>query len=244
MTESQADVPALSVVIPFFNEQGRVAPLLDELHAVADEWPGRVEVILVDDGSTDGTSAELRAVAGRWSACRVHTMARNSGQAAALWCGLHAASAPIIATLDGDGQNDPADLLLLRGLLDSADMVTGWRVRRQDSLLRRWMSRVANAVRSRWLGDGVHDTGCALKLLRREVVESFLPVRSLYSFMPAMAVSLGFRVVEHPVRHRPRQGGESKYGLRVMLWRPLVDMLAIGWVLRRRIPRVGTRSVG
>jgi hypothetical protein len=141
----------------------------------------------------------------------------------------------LIATLDGDGQNVPADLPDLRAQLENCDLVVGWRAQRNDTALRRAMSRVANAVRGRFLGDRLHDSGCALKVMRREVVGSLLPIKSLYSFIPAMAVAAGFRVRELPVRHRERRHGRSSYGLGVMWWRPCMDMLALKWVLTRRI---------
>lgn len=131
--------------------------------------------------------------------------------------------------LDGDGQNDPADLPALLDQLSIADLVAGVRVNRQDSWLRRTMSRLANAIRSRLLGDGARDAGCALKAFRREVREAFVPIRTLYSFTPALAAAAGFRVIEWEVQHRPRTHGASKYGLGVMLWRPLADMLGV-WI--------------
>ena len=227
--------PELSIVVPFFNEEANVAALIAEIRAVADEQRWRVEVIAVDDGSADGTGRELANCAAAWAAVRVISFPQNRGQAAALWAGLHAARAPLIATLDGDGQNVPADLPALRALLENCDLAVGWRAQRNDSALRRAMSRVANAVRGRVMGDRLHDSGCALKVMRREVVGCLLPIKSLYSFIPAMAVAAGFRLGELPVRHRERRHGNSSYGLGVMWWRPGVDMLALKWMLVRRI---------
>jgi dolichol-phosphate mannosyltransferase len=136
--------------------------------------------------------------------------------------------------MDGDGQNCPADVPGLLAGRGNADMIVGIRQNRQDSWLRRKISRLANAVRSRILGDGMRDGGCALKVFRREVVSSFIPIRTLYSFMPAMAVAAGFRVVEAPVTHRARGGGKSNYGLQVFLWRPVLDLLGVWWFSRRR----------
>lgn len=227
--------PDLSVVVPFFNEEANVASLIAEIRAVADAQAWTVELIAVDDGSTDGTARVLADCAAAWPAVRVISFAHNRGQAAALWAGLHAARAPLVATLDGDGQNVPADLPALLARLDTCDLVVGWRAQRHDTALRRAMSRVANAVRGRLLGDRLHDSGCALKVMRREVVGSLLPIKSLYSFIPAMAVAAGFRVAELPVRHRERRHGSSSYGLGVMWWRPALDMLALKWILARRI---------
>lgn len=235
MSTRESDMPELSVVIPFFNEVEVAPPLLAELRATMDALDRTHEVVLVDDGSTDGTGAQLATIAAAWAAVRVITLAKNSGQGAALLRGFREACGAWIITLDGDGQNVPADIPELLKLVPAHDMVVGIRVARKDSRLRRSMARVANSVRGRFLRDGLHDSGCALKIFRREVVESFLPIKSLYSFMPAFAVAAGFRITEIPVRHRERRAGLSKYGLRVFAWRPLADMLAIWWFNRRRI---------
>jgi glycosyltransferase involved in cell wall biosynthesis len=229
-------VPAVTVVIPFFNEAESCRALLTELRGVTNTLPGGCEVIAVDDGSRDETPAILQAVAAEWPDLRVLRLAANSGQAPALFTGMRAARAPVVVTMDGDGQNVPSDIPLLVSRLTEADMVAGVRAQRQDSWLRRRMSRIANGVRSRLLGDGMTDSGCALKAFRREVVDAFLPMRTLYSFMPALAVAAGFKVVEQPVQHRERRAGVSKYGLLVMLWRPALDMLGIWWWRHRRFP--------
>jgi dolichol-phosphate mannosyltransferase len=232
-----AEPIALSVVIPFFNEAPNVAALLAEVREALGSFSGSWEIVAVDDGSADGTARELRECGKRFSGLTSFNHRENCGQAAALWRGFAAARGAVIVTLDGDGQNDPADIpRLLAALETGADLVAGVRVERRDSSLRRVMSRAANAVRGRMLGDGVRDTGCALKAFRREVCGSFLPIRTLYSFMPAFAVAAGFRVEEMPVRHRPRKAGASKYGLGVMLWRPLIDLLGVWWFTHRRFP--------
>lgn len=244
MTSPLETIPnpnSLSIIVPFYNEEHAAGSLVAELSDVAREWAGDVELILVDDGSTDRTLEVLRAAANIFRGCRVFSLERNSGQAAALWFGFQAARGEIIGTIDGDGQNVPADFFKLAPLLEHTDLAVGIRQDRHDSTVRKLMSRIANAVRRRVLRDGVQDSGCALKLMRREVVESFLPIRSLYSFIPAFAASQGFRIAECPVQHRARKAGVSKYGLRAMWWRPALDMLAIAWMTRRRIPR--TRAV-
>jgi dolichol-phosphate mannosyltransferase len=227
--------PEVSVVIPFYNEEESAPPLLAELRPVIDGMAVPYEVLLVDDGSTDGTAARLADAAATWPAARVLALRPNQGQAGALLAGFRASAGRVLVTLDGDGQNDPADIPRLVAALAGADMAVGVRADRHDSLLRRLMSRTANRVRARVLGDGLRDSGCALKAFRREVIDAFLPIRTLYSFMPALAVAAGYRVVEVEVRHRARTRGESKYGLRVMLWRPLVDMLGVRWFLSRRV---------
>jgi glycosyltransferase involved in cell wall biosynthesis len=228
--------PEISVVVPFYNESGAVASLIDEIRASLD-GAGRpsFEIVAVDDGSQDATRELLQRAAA--ADPRVRVLAQpNRGQAAALLSGLRAARAPILATMDGDGQNDPADLPRLLPLLADADMVVGIRTDRADSRLRRSMSRFANRIRGRILGDGVDDSGCALKVFRKEVAESFLPIRTLYSFMPALAVGAGFRVAQTPVRHRARTTGTSNYGLAQFWWKPALDLLGVWWFVRRRAP--------
>jgi dolichol-phosphate mannosyltransferase len=230
-----ASVPALgySVVIPLFNEAEIADAMLSELNSVLKNLSSRYEIIAVDDGSTDSTLNVLTNFASRVPECRVLRLRKNQGQGAALHLGLKSAKAPVIITMDGDGQNDPHDIPRLIEMLAQADMVVGHRVNRQDSALRRCLSRIANHVRGRLLRDQLSDSGCALKILRREVVDALIPMRTLYSFLPALAVAGGFRVIELPVVHRPRKKGASKYGLRVFLWRPLLDLIGCWWFTRR-----------
>lgn len=227
----------LSVVIPFFNEEPNIAALMDSLRATLEPLCILHEVIAVDDGSRDGTAGALRTVARDWPALRIVELPANRGQAAALWAGFAATSGTWIATLDGDGQNPPTELPRLWIQRDTADLLNGRRAHRQDSLLRRAMSRIANGVRRRLLRDGVHDSGCALRLFRREVLGSLLPIRTLYSFIPAMAATHGWKIREIDVAHHPRRAGTSKYGLRAMALHPFCDTLALYWLLRRRLPR-------
>jgi dolichol-phosphate mannosyltransferase len=242
-TAPVSDIPhprpdvVISVVIPFYNEAANVGPLLAELGDAMAALGVAGEVIAINDGSTDATAQALDGCARSWPALRVEHLPRNGGQAAALWHGFKCARGEWLAMLDGDGQNPPAELAVLWALRDAADMVSGARRERRDSLLRRLMSRLANAVRRALLRDGISDTGCSLKIFRREVAESFLPIRTMYSFLPAFAVAAGFSVREVPVAHRPRRAGESKYGFRAMAVQPLMDMLALCWLLRRTLPR-------
>jgi len=245
--------PSLAVIVPFFNEEEAVGKVCGELRSVLDLRLPDTDVILLDDGSDDRTGERLNRIAATWPQCRVFRLGQNRGQSAALLFGFGKAEAPILATMDGDGQNDPNDLVRLLGRMDEADMVVGKRMDRQDFWTRRTVSRIANLVRSRWLGDGVSDAGCALKVFRREVVEAFIPIRTLYSFMPALAVAAGYRVVEEPVHHRRRALGTSKYSTRSFLFWPIIDFVGLAWfrVLRchlrnnrRPANLLGERSLG
>ena len=202
--------PEISGVVPFYNEADVAGGVIDELIDCMNQLGRTFELLLVDDGSSDDTINVLITAQQRSRSCRVLRHPRNLGQAAALWNGLHAARGSILFTIDGDGQNDPRNLPSMLKRLEDADMVIGFRANRQDSALRLAMSRIANGVRRYWLGDTMRDTGCALRVFRREVLGSFLPIRTLYSFIPAFAVGAGFRVVECPVAHRARTAGVSK----------------------------------
>lgn len=226
--------PSFSVIVPFFNEGENVVAVCQELELVLRSMSPGGEVILIDDGSTDGSAAVMDRLAENWPHCHVRHQAHNQGQSAALLAGFGEATAPYIVTMDGDGQNDPRDIPRLLARLQEADMVVGIRVGRQDSCARRIISRLANSIRARWLGDGVSDAGCAIKAFRREVVGAFIPIRTLYSFMPALAVAAGFRVVEEPVNHRPRQHGRSRYTVGSFLFWPIVDFIGLGWFRLRR----------
>ena len=238
--------PDFSVVGPFYNEEANLGSLLGEILGVMRSMGRSFEVLMMDDGSRDSTPQLLEAICRQHPECRHLRLVPNRGQASAVYHGLQRAAGALVVTMDGDGQNDPADIpALVRRLNepDAPDMVVGIRKHRQDSAFRRRISKFANAVRSRILRDGMTDSGCALKVFRRELVASMIPIRTLYSFMPAMAVAGGFRVVEIPVNHRPRTGGTSSYGLVVFLWRPVLDLLGMWWFTRRRFPQVRGREL-
>tara|TARA_R110002049_G_scaffold224993_1_gene396825 strand:+ start:1999 stop:2775 length:777 start_codon:yes stop_codon:yes gene_type:complete len=237
--------PACSLVIPFYNEAESVRAVVEEACGVIAKLEGENEVIAVDDGSSDDTRRHLKTLATQWPQLRVLAFDQNRGQAAALLDGLRSARGQILITMDGDGQNDPADIPRLLDALKEghADMIAGVRAKRQDSALRRRMSRLANSVRQSLLKDGVRDSGCALKAFRADVAHALIPIRTLYSFIPALAVAAGFRVAELEVNHRAREQGISKYGLGVMLWRPLVDMVGVWWFARRRFQEIKPSSL-
>lgn len=222
--------PAFSLVVPVFNEAENLPVLQREISAAL---AGRdFELILVDDGSTDGTAD--RVVPG--PRVRLVRFRENAGQSAALMAGMRLAEAPVIVLLDGDLQNDPADIpMLLDEITRGADLVCGFRVRRQDSGMKKVTSRVANAVRSRFVGDGIRDTGCTLKAMRRECLPALVPFHGVHRFIPALIKHAGFRVVEVPVNHRARRFGASKYGLGNRAVRATLDMLGVRWLQSRRL---------
>jgi dolichol-phosphate mannosyltransferase len=243
----------LSLVIPVYNEAGNILPLAERCVEVLRAMRRPFELIFVNDGSSDTTAAEIAEAHARWPEVRELAMPQNSGQAIALLTGLRAAQGEYLLMMDGDGQNDPRDYPALLELVESnqVDLACGWRVDRHDSTLRRIMSKIANVVRGAFLKDGVHDSGCQLRVMRREVREAFFPMELMQSFIPALAVAVGFRVGERPVRHHARQHGESKYGFRRLLWRPAAAMLGLKWKIvtgqvkrRREGPRTKDQGPG
>ncbi|MBP7140709.1 MAG: glycosyltransferase family 2 protein [Opitutaceae bacterium] len=235
LSPTETAPPELSIVIPFYNEAENIPPLLAELRQAVETIGIPVEILAVDDCSRDATLEALGAVAASWPALQVIHLGVNGGQAIALWRGFERVRGRWVATLDGDGQNPPLELVKLWTHRESADMLVGARQGRQDSLGRRVMSRIANHVRRFLLRDGVSDSGCALRLFRREVLGSLPPFRTLYSFMPACAVSGGWKVREIPVAHRARTAGVANYTFRKMAILPFLDTLAFCWVLRRML---------
>ena len=220
----------VSVVVPLYNEEQSVAMLQREL---ADALTGLdYEIIFVDDGSQDETGARIAAN----SRTRVLHFEKNAGQSAAIFAGLQAVRSEVAVLIDGDLQNDPADIpRLLAEISRGADLVCGYRARRKDTLLKRITSRVANFVRSRFTRDGVRDTGCTLKAMRRDCIGALVPFKGMHRFIPALVKGAGYRLVEIPVNHRPRRFGQSKYGLGNRALRATVDMFGVRWLLSRRL---------
>lgn len=232
----------VSVVVPVRDEAPNVVPLVDEIVAAMVPENG-FEIIFVDDGSTDETPLRLAEAQGRHPQLRVLRHDRSAGQSAAIATGVRAARGDVIVTLDGDGQNDPADIAaLLRTLRDhpKAGLVTGWRVRRQDTWSKRVASRIANALRGWLLDDGVPDTGCGLKVMPRAVFLQLPYFDHMHRFLPALVRREGLAVMVVPVRHRPRAGGVSKYGNLRRALVGVVDLLGVMWLRRRRrtVPEV------
>ena len=227
--------PALSLVIPVHNEEENVEPLAEELRQVLGNFKGGTEVIFVDDGSTDGTLEALKQAARRDPTIRIAHFRRHLGQTAAMAAGFRLARSPAVVTLDGDLQNDPADVPALVALLKDWDAVCGIRTRRQDTWLKRVSSRIANGFRNWATGDNIVDVGCTLKAYRREWLERLEFYDGMHRFLPTLLKMRGARVTQVPVRHRPRWRGKTHYGTWGRLAKGLGDVWAVRWMKRNRI---------
>jgi len=222
--------PALSVVVPVYNEEANLPILQEELRGALSGLD--YEIIFVDDGSVDRTAERIETTPN----IRLIRFEKNSGQSAAIYAGLTAARGGTVVIIDGDLQNDPADIpKLLAEIARGADLVCGYRIKRRDTVAKRLTSRIANAVRSRYTKDGVRDTGCTLKAMQRECLSALFPFKGMHRFIPALVKAAGYRLVEIPVNHRPRRFGQSKYGLGNRALRATIDMFGVRWLLSRRL---------
>ena len=226
-----------------FNEADNVLPMAREVAAafapVREEW----ELVFVDDASTDDTWQRIMAARGAEPRVRGLRHRRNAGQSAAVWTGLQATASPILCTLDGDLQNDPADLPGMIAKLAGVDFVSGMRLQRQDSWVRKVSSRLARGARRRALGVDFRDTGCAIRAFKREALEGVFPFNGLHRFLPVLVHGGGFKTLEVPVNHRPRVAGVSKYGVWNRLGRGLYDLVAMSWYQKRRYRAPGVEEL-
>ena len=224
----------ISVVVPVHDEERSVALLYDELRSALDQLHTPWEAIFVDDGSTDGTFSALTRLHDTTGNVRVVRLRRNFGKAAALVAGFDQARGEIVVTIDGDLQDDPAEIPRLLAKLDEGfDLVTGWKTRRRDPLSRRVLSRLFNSVTSRFSGLRLHDMNCGLKAYRAEVVHGLRLYGELHRFIPVLAHYRGFRIAELPVNHRPREHGRSRYGIERYV-RGFLDLLTVSFIGRYR----------
>lgn len=234
---AMSERPHLSVVIPFFNEEGNVLPLFEELVPCFERIEGEVEVVAVNDGSRDRTHEELEEAVRRWPCIRYYAMQENAGQTAAFDAGFKRARGVLVATMDGDRQIDPADLPEMVALLEKeqVDFVYGWRKDRRDSLVKRVSTKVANGVRNWLTKESIPDTGCPLKVFRREVLAGMKLFNGMHRFFITLGHLDGYRSAQMVVRHRARMVGESKYGVWNRVFRALRDCLTVRWMQKRAL---------
>jgi dolichol-phosphate mannosyltransferase len=239
---SESGRPGLSAVVPVYDEVEALPPLAAELEAALRATGTTWEIVLVDDGSRDGSAAWIADAARARPGYVAVLLEKNSGQSAALAAGIAAARGAIVVTLDADGQNDPADIPRLLEALRDADVVSGIRRNRADTFVRLASSRIANGTRRLVLGDPVTDIGCSMKAYRREALESLPYFVGVHRFLPALCFFRGARLVQIPVAHRPRNLGQSKYGIGNRLFRGIRDLFGVAW-LRSRLLRHRVREV-
>ena len=226
---------ALSVVIPVYNEAENIRPLVERLGSALRDWPGKVEILFVDDGSTDATLAALAQAQEDDSRIRIAHFRRNLGQTAAMAAGFRLAQGSAVVTLDGDLQNDPAEIPRFVRMLKDWDAVCGIRMRRQDGWWKCVSSRIANGFRNWVTDDDIVDTGCTLKAYRRECLEKLELYQGMHRFLPTLLKMRGYRVTQVPVSHCPRLRGETKYGTWGRLRKGLADVWAVRWMKKNRI---------
>jgi dolichol-phosphate mannosyltransferase len=229
-------VPEISVVLPVYNERQNLEPLLAEIAAALTHRC--YEVVATDDGSTDGSLAELQRLKARYPVLRILSFAEHAGQSAALTAGLDAVRGAYVVTMDADGQNDPADIPRLLTAICESEAVgaaVGYRGRRADGWWRLLQSRIANATRNWITGDRVRDTGCSLRVMRRRAVHRLPRFDGMHRFLPTLLRRAGERVVELEVSHRPRLHGTSSYHMRNRLFVALRDAFGVRWLGRRRL---------
>lgn len=228
-------VPDLSIVVPVFEEKDNLGPLVDEIAKTLAPSGLTLEIILVDDGSKDGSAERIAALALSNPVVRGLHFRENRGQSAAFDAGFKAARGHFVVTMDADLQNDPRDIPALLDALEDHDAAVGFRTVRHDSWLRRVSAVIANAVRNRLSGDDIIDTGCSLKAFRAESLRSLKLYTGMHRFLPTLLRMEGFRVAQLPVGHRRRKAGRSKYGVWNRVFRSFVDLLAVRWMKKRRL---------
>src|SRR5687767_6626728 len=229
--------PDLSVVFPVYNEEENVPILLAEIAGALEGCGWTYEIVAVDDGSSDRSLSVLRESRAAYPALRILALEKNTGQTAALDAGWRAARGRFVVSLDADLQNDPADIpAMMRRLEETAsDMVIGVRVNRQDTFARKLQSRIGNGVRNWITKDNITDTGCSLKLVRRDAIDRVRLFTGMHRFLPTLVRMDGYKVIEMPVNHRPRQFGVSKYGAMNRAFRGFADCLAVRWMRERNL---------
>ena len=226
---------SLSIVIPVYNEEGNIGPLVERITEAMSGWQGTVEILFVDDGSSDQTLNLLKKAQASDGRIRIAHFQKNLGQTAAMAAGFRLARGEAVATLDADLQNDPMEIPRLAGMLKDWDMVCGVRTRRKDTLWKRISSRIGNGFRNWATGDNIVDTGCTLKAYRRECLDGLELYKGMHRFLPTLIKMRGYRVTQVPVSHHPRLAGETKYGTWGRLVKGLEDVWAVRWMKKNHI---------
>jgi dolichol-phosphate mannosyltransferase len=236
-------MPDISIIVPVFNEAENVLPLYREVHAALEKEQRSWELVFVDDCSTDRTWQRVAEASALDKRVRGIRHLRNAGQSAAVWTGVRGSESPVIVTLDGDLQNDPADIPAMLAHLQNSDFVCGKRVNRRDTFVRRVSSRVARSARKRVLKADFADTGCAMRVFKRSALEGILPFNGWHRFLPVLVHNNGGKTLEVPVNHRARVAGVSKYGLGNRLWRGIYDLIGVSWYQKRKLTTVPTETL-
>ncbi len=231
-------VPYISVVVPVFNEQENVDPLTRELAGVLAGIDRPWEIVFVDDGSTDASPQKIEELRQEFPAIRLLRFEKNCGQTGAFDAGFKAARGEVVITMDADLQNDPHDIPAMLELIGQYDLVCGWRHERNDDFVRRLSSRIANRIRNRLSGEDIQDTGCSLKIFRREYAQRLKLFTGMHRFFPTLVKFEGGRVAEVKVNHRSRKFGVAKYGIGNRVLRSFIDLLAVCWMKKRYLSYV------
>jgi dolichol-phosphate mannosyltransferase len=225
----------ISIVVPVYNEEENLPILIPKLMEILDGLGKPYEMIFVDDGSTDRSREFLREKASHYPQIHILGFRKNCGETAAGAAGLKEARGEVVITIDADLQNDPVDIPRMLGYLRDYDMVTGWRQKRDDSWVKRITSKIANAIRNRLSGETIRDSGCTFRVYKRECLQNLKLFKGMHRFMPTLVKMEGFRVIEIPIAHHPREFGVSKYTTWNRMWRAFVDLVAVKWMKNRHI---------
>jgi dolichol-phosphate mannosyltransferase len=225
----------IAVIVPVYNEEDNVLPMAREVSEAMKNSGRSYELVFVDDASSDGSWKKIEEARREFPHVRGLRHAVNSGQSAALWTGIQASSSDIIATLDGDLQNDPADIPQMLPSLAKADFVCGVRAKRRDSFVRRHSSKIARWARRSALKVDFCDTGCAMRVFKRSALTGVFPFNGFHRFLPVLVHGNGVTTLEVPVNHRQRVAGVSKYGVWNRVWRGIYDLIALSWFQKRRL---------
>ncbi|MDF3128226.1 glycosyltransferase family 2 protein [Kiritimatiellaeota bacterium B1221] len=231
-----SDTPALSVILPVYNESEAIIPVLKELAGVLEKrWSSHWEILAVNDGSNDDTADKILEIAAQYPGIRLLNLAQNVGQSGALWMGFREAKSDWIATLDADGQNDPADLPGMWDGIGDADAIFGYRAERKDTWSKKMGSKLANGVRNGILKEEIRDTGCAIKIFRKSLTFRLMPWNGMHRFLGSLFFMQQAKIVQQPVNHRPRSAGTSKYTNWGRLKKTWWDLFAVRWLRSRYV---------